>query len=55
MKITEDVRQYAAEPGIAEEEALQKGMEEKCREFVDKGSQLYAKALSRSRMGVVAG
>ena len=29
MKITEDVRRYAAEHGIAEEEALAKGMAEK--------------------------
>ena len=34
MKITEDVRKYAAEHGISEEEALKKGMEEKSREFV---------------------
>ena len=27
MKITEDVRKYATEQGIAEEEALKKGME----------------------------
>ena len=44
MKITEDVRKYAAEQGIAEEEALKKGMEEKSKEFVEKGSELYAKA-----------
>jgi phosphomethylpyrimidine synthase len=44
MKITEDVRKYAAEQGVSEQEALQKGMEEKSREFVDKGSELYAKA-----------
>ena len=44
MKITEDVRKYAAEQGIAEEEALEKGMEEKSREFQEKGSELYAKA-----------
>ena len=43
MKITEDVRKYAAEQGIAEEEALKKGMEEKSREFTEKGSELYAK------------
>jgi phosphomethylpyrimidine synthase len=44
MKITEDVRKYAAEQGIAEEEALKKGMEEKSKEFVEKGSEVYAKA-----------
>ncbi|MBI3415496.1 MAG: phosphomethylpyrimidine synthase ThiC [Verrucomicrobia bacterium] len=43
MKITEDVRKYAAEQGIAEEEALKKGMEEKSREFTEKGSELYSK------------
>jgi phosphomethylpyrimidine synthase len=44
MKITEDVRKYAAEQGIAEEEALKKGMEAKSKEFAEKGSELYAKA-----------
>ena len=44
MKITEDVRKYAAEQGIAEEEALKRGMEEKSKEFVEKGAELYAKA-----------
>jgi len=44
MRITEDVRKYAAEQGIAEEEALKKGMEEKSREFVKKGAEIYAKA-----------
>ena len=44
MKITEDVRKYAAEQGIAEQEALQKGMEEKSREFQEKRAELYAKA-----------
>ena len=44
MKITEDVRKYAAEQGIAEEEALKKGMEEKSKEFVEKGGEVYAKA-----------
>ena len=44
MKITEDVRKYAAEQGIAEEEALKKGMEAKSKEFVEKGAEVYAKA-----------
>ena len=43
MKITEDVRKYAAEQGIAEEEALKQGMEAKSKEFVEKGAEVYAK------------
>ena len=43
MKITEDVRKYAAEQGVSEEEALKKGMEEKAREFVEKGAEIYTK------------
>jgi phosphomethylpyrimidine synthase len=41
MKITEDVRKYAAEQGLAEEEALKKGLKEKSREFAEKGSEIY--------------
>ena len=44
MKITEDVRKYAAEQGVAEEEALAKGMAEKSKKFVEKGAEVYAKA-----------
>jgi hypothetical protein len=36
MRITEDVRKYAAEQGISESEALKKGMEEKSSEFIEK-------------------
>ncbi len=43
MKITEDVRKYAAEQGVSEREALRKGMREKSREFAEKGSEIYAK------------
>ncbi|MEI6350983.1 MAG: phosphomethylpyrimidine synthase ThiC [Verrucomicrobiota bacterium] len=43
MKITEDVRKYAAEQGISEQEALDKGLEEKSREFVEKGAEVYTK------------
>ena len=41
MKISEDVRQYAAEQALSEQDAIQKGMEEKSREFVEKGAQVY--------------
>jgi phosphomethylpyrimidine synthase len=44
MKITQDVREYAATQGISEEEALKKGMEEKAVEFVKKGAEVYQKA-----------
>lgn len=43
MKITEDVRKYAAEQGISENEALKKGMEDKSKEFVKKGAEIYAR------------
>jgi phosphomethylpyrimidine synthase len=43
MKITQDVRDFAAREGLSEEEALAKGMEVKAVEFVKKGGELYAK------------
>ena len=42
MKITEDVRKYAAEQGLSEADALNAGMAEKSREFTESGSELYA-------------
>ncbi len=44
MKITEDVRKYAAEQGLGEKEAVEKRLKEKSAEFVDKGADVYAKA-----------
>ena len=41
MKITQDVRDYAAGKGIAAEQALAKGMEEKAEEFKKAGSEIY--------------
>ena len=41
MKITQDVREYAATVGLSDAEALKVGMEEKSREFVEKGSEVY--------------
>ncbi len=44
MKITQDVREFAAKQGISEQDALQKGMEVKAIEFVKGGAKLYDKA-----------
>ena len=44
MKITQDVREYAASQGVTDEEALRKGMEAKSAEFVQQGAELYRKA-----------
>jgi len=41
MKITEEVREYAAAQGLAEDLALQKGMAEKSKEFLEKGAEIY--------------
>jgi phosphomethylpyrimidine synthase len=43
MKITKDVRDYAARLGVGEDEALHKGMAEKSAEFLDKGAEIYGK------------
>lgn len=44
MKITQDVREYAADKGVADAaEALEKGMAEKAAEFRGQGAQLYRK------------
>ena len=44
MKITEDVRKYADEHGYGEKEALEKGMADMSKEFVDKGAEVYHQA-----------
>jgi phosphomethylpyrimidine synthase len=41
MKISQDVRHYAAEHGIAENEALTVGMQEKAEEFNAAGGRVY--------------
>ncbi len=41
MKITEEVRQYAASQGVSETEALQKGLADKSREFRKAGAEIY--------------
>ncbi len=43
MKITQDVRDYAAQIGVSETEALERGMEEKAVEFRQAGAEVYRK------------
>ena len=43
MKISEEVREYARKQGMdADADALQDGMKQKAKEFVESGSELYA-------------
>jgi len=44
MKITEDVRQYAAQKGLSEDVALQEGLKEKAEQFIERGAEIYASA-----------
>jgi phosphomethylpyrimidine synthase len=41
MKITEDVRKYAAEQDLSDQEALAAALQEKSREFINAGSEIY--------------
>jgi phosphomethylpyrimidine synthase len=43
MRITEDVRKFAAEQGIREEVAIEEGLKQKATEFTKSGSEIYAK------------
>ena len=44
MKISQDVRDFAAAQGVDEQAALEKGMEVKSVEFVKQGAEVYHKA-----------
>ena len=43
MKITQEVREYAAKQGISEIAALKQGMQTKSIEFVKNGAEIYRK------------
>ena len=43
VKITEDVRKFAAQQGITEEMAIEKGLKHKATEFTKSGAEIYAK------------
>jgi phosphomethylpyrimidine synthase len=42
MRITEDIRQYAADKELETEEAVEQGMKEKSKEFRDQGAEIYS-------------
>ena len=44
MRITEDVRKYAAEQKLSDEAGIAAGMEQKAREFTEAGAEIYSKA-----------
>ena len=48
MKITQDVREYAARRGLVEEEDLESAFREKAGEFRDRGSEIYVEAATPS-------
>ena len=41
MKITEDVRKWVKDHGVAPEKALEEGMKEESRRFAQEGAKLY--------------
>ena len=41
MKITQDVRDFAAEHGMSEQDALEKGMQEQSKVFNEQGAEIY--------------
>jgi phosphomethylpyrimidine synthase len=43
MKITQDVRDYAAQQGVTETDALERGMQEKAQQFKEQGAEIYNK------------
>jgi phosphomethylpyrimidine synthase len=48
MKITQDVRDYAATRGVSVDDAVQVGLAEKAQEFRERGAELYAAASERN-------
>jgi phosphomethylpyrimidine synthase len=53
MKITQVVRDYAAQKGLEEEASLQAGMKEKAEEFKKSGAQIYVEAASSAESSPV--
>jgi phosphomethylpyrimidine synthase len=49
IKITEDLRRFAAQQELSDEQALQTGMEEKAREFSESGAEITRSLNERCR------
>ncbi|MEO3813285.1 phosphomethylpyrimidine synthase ThiC [Sphaerisporangium sp. B11E5] len=47
MRITQDVRRYAAEHGLTEAEALTAGMHDKAEEFAERGGKVYIEVTAK--------
>jgi phosphomethylpyrimidine synthase len=43
MKISQDVRDYADENGLNENDVFSEGMKEKSKEFLQAGAEIYLK------------
>jgi len=41
MKITQDVRDFADQLKISEEDALKKALQDKSKEFLESGAEIY--------------
>jgi phosphomethylpyrimidine synthase len=44
MRISQDVRDYAAAHGVSDEDAIELGMKEKAAEFLAAGAEVYLPA-----------
>ncbi len=41
MRITQDIRDYAAKQGVTDDDTIAAGMAAKAREFRERGAELY--------------
>jgi phosphomethylpyrimidine synthase len=55
MKSTEDVRKFAAEQGITEEAAVEKGLQQKATEFSEAGAEILRQDIMGSASRVTRG
>ncbi|MCO6430347.1 MAG: phosphomethylpyrimidine synthase ThiC [Deltaproteobacteria bacterium] len=48
MKITQDIRDYAAQRGLDDAAALESGMQEKAKQFTEQGGEIYINSVRQS-------